>query len=224
MKLLIMAIGVAAIASSTPALADQRDDVLKSMAKCAQIADQAKRVACFDAETPKLKAALGASQEAPSAPVAPVGAAPGMAASPPPTAVTPEASSQPSTQLQPRSQAQQESGFGLHLFGRRNGPQTAPDEFGNDSLPEKRTADQAGQPREIQKISTKVVSYELDQFGKFTVTLDNGQVWRQLAADTGEPYFRRSHTNTAVISRGVLGSYELRLNSKGTVFKVTRIK
>ena len=46
--------------SAGPALADATRDALAEMAKCADIADAAERLKCFDAATPRAKSALAA--------------------------------------------------------------------------------------------------------------------------------------------------------------------
>src|SRR5258707_8837314 len=69
------------------ALAGPRDDVLQALARCADIADRDARIACFDRQTPQLRAAIAEPPAAPpaSAPMAP--AAP--AAEPPPPSGSP---------------------------------------------------------------------------------------------------------------------------------------
>jgi hypothetical protein len=67
-----------------------------------------------------------------------------------------------------------------------------------------------------------ITSHEIMPDGRFVVTLDNGQVWRQLSADAGKAQFR--DRNRVVISRGFWHSYDLKLNSMNAVFKVERVK
>ena len=58
--------------------------------------------------------------------------------------------------------------------------------------------------------------------GRFVVTLDNGEIWRQLPTDAGKAQFR--DRNRVVISRGFWHSYDLKLNGMNAIFKVERVR
>ena len=60
--------------------------------------------------------------------------------------------------------------------------------------------------------------------GRFTVVLENGEIWRQMDSDDGAAQFRQRGKNVVQISKGFWGSYDLRLNGANIVFKVTRIQ
>ncbi len=74
------------------------------------------------------------------------------------------------------------------------------------------------------KLVAAVRQYSLSPHGRFTVVLDNGEIWRQLDSDDGAAQFRRNGRNIVEISRGFWGSYDLRLNAANLVYKVSRIK
>ena len=76
--------------------------------------------------------------------------------------------------------------------------------------------------RQIGPVTAAITSYELKPDGRFVMTLDNGQIWRQLPTDAGKAQFR--DRNRVVISRGFWHSYDLKLNSMNAVFKVERVK
>lgn len=106
------------------------------------------------------------------------------------------------------------------IFGSREGPTTA-EEFGKNQMPV--PAPEEGQV--LESISAGVTDYAKTPFGKFIVVLDNGQVWRQLDSDTGTARFLKPPTdNKVVISRGLLGSYNLKINDQNMLFKVKRLK
>jgi hypothetical protein len=77
----------------------------------------------------------------------------------------------------------------------------------------------------LQRIMAGVQWYSLNDRGKFTVGLDNGQVWRQFNDDTGKAKFKDDpQSNRVVIRHGFFESYDLRLNRMNAVFRVERIK
>ena len=106
------------------------------------------------------------------------------------------------------------------VFGSREGP-TSPEEFGKNQMP-------APPPEEgqvLESISASVTDYAKTPFGKFIVVLDNGQVWRQLDSETGVAHFQKeAKDNKVLISRGILGSYNLKINDQNSTFKVKRLK
>lgn len=74
------------------------------------------------------------------------------------------------------------------------------------------------------KLAASVARYSLSPRGRFTLVLENGEIWRQLDSDDGAAQFRQRGRNVVQISRGFWGSYDLRLNGANIVFKVARIK
>jgi hypothetical protein len=204
MRLTFGAAFAAVVLVSTPGLAqsDPKDAALTEIAKCASLTDDHARLACFDAAVPKVKDALAAPP------------APEVAAAAPPPA-----------------QQSSESWFGLpDIF---SGPKTqsTPQQFGNDNLPPPPPPPpQPGQPApppppaEIDSIAAGVSDYAFHLDGRFTVFLDNGQIWQQIQGDTDKAHFRKDQPNKVVISRALFGSYSLVLNDDGPGFKVKRIK
>lgn len=193
---------VAAIFSCGPALAGPKEDVLHDFSLCADIGNDASRLACFDSLTQRVKALV------PRPAVAP---APNVASAPPPAP----------------SRKEQESGFG-HDMGSQAATmpsqQTTPEQFGSDRLPPP-PQESANAPAELDKITAGVSDVAFTPFGKFIVFLDNGQIWRQLEGDSGHAHFRKNpKSNKVTISRGLLGSYNLTVNDSNALFKVTRVK
>ncbi len=70
-----------------------------------------------------------------------------------------------------------------------------------------------------------VASVDTDPYGKFIVTLENGQVWRQ-SDSTRVRSVRARHMDglTADISTGLFGSMSMRLSHSGPSFKVERLR
>jgi hypothetical protein len=205
-----------AIALLVPATAQAgpRDDLVAGMAKCAAIADNAARLACFDALTPTVKAAQFEGAPPPVAATAPgaPGAAPSAAA---PGAQPPVADNRPWYSVD-------------RILGVTPREQTRPEQFGGENLapppPAPGSPEAANQPPPpLDSITSGVTEYSLNPYKKFIVILDNGQIWQQLPSDDGIAHFMKGAKNTVVISRGMLESYSLVLND-GATFKVRRLK
>lgn len=69
-----------------------------------------------------------------------------------------------------------------------------------------------------------MVNYSYDGNRNFTVTLDNGQVWRQLDGDSSFSHWRRPAGSYLVtITNGAFGSHNLTVKDEPGVFKVKRL-
>lgn len=75
-----------------------------------------------------------------------------------------------------------------------------------------------------QQLTVEVTNFQKDPAGRFTITLANGQIWRQVAGDTTAAQYRAGRTHSVTISQGSLGSYDLRFNDRNAVFKVQRLR
>ena len=172
------------------AFAGPQEELIDGMAKCAVVADNTARLACYDALSPQLKAARSAP--------------PGD------------------------NRAWYDPG---RIFGTSPSAQTTPQQFGSENLtppapPPPRPGEPAppAPPQPIDSIAAKVSDYAFNPIGRIVVFLDNGQVWQQLEGDTDRVHFQKGQVNAVVISRGALGSYNLRVNDSGPAVKVRRIK
>jgi hypothetical protein len=173
-------------------------DVLEAIGRCAAITDNTARLSCYDALTPRVKDALAAPPEA----------LPGNR--------TPTAE-------------EERSWFGFDLsslFGASPSQQTTPAQFGSDRLPSVHAQEQTA-AAEVDTITAGVTEVSFTPFGRFIVFLDNGQVWRQIEGDTDLATFsfrKPAKDNKVMISRGLIGSYNLSINDSNRTFKVTRVK
>ena len=86
--------------------------------------------------------------------------------------------------------------------------------FGRDDQPAK-------QPVELQSIEGQVVKVTKLARGNHSITLEDGQVWRE---NEVEPRARYRVGDTVVIARGVFGSYNLSNERTGHRVKVRRIR
>ena len=79
-------------------------------------------------------------------------------------------------------------------------------------------------PREAG-VRARMTAYSFDRFGMFTVTLDNGQVWRQIPADTSVAHWSKPAASyVAVVRNGALGSFNLTIEGEGASYKALRVK
>lgn len=127
----------------------------------------------------------------------------------------------------PPTAQEQKNWFGFDLgglFGSSPAQQTTPQKFGSEALPAQPPAPGEPLPPEaIDHITAKVTEVSYTPFGKFVLFLDNGQVWRQIDADSDRADFSRNG-NTVTIERGALGSYALMIDNSSKTYKVKRAK
>jgi hypothetical protein len=93
-----------------------------------------------------------------------------------------------------------------------------PPGLGSERLPQA----QAAAPRMAQDMTAMVTKLTFDGHGRFTVTLDNGEVWRQVPGD--QSVLRERSVSTVRISRGAVGSYDLTVSGRNAVYTVTRLQ
>ena len=79
-------------------------------------------------------------------------------------------------------------------------------------------------PASEDRMTAEIADFHKDGHDRFTVALQNGQVWQQMAGDTGVAQFRSGRTHQVTISRGAMGSYDLRFNDRNATFKVRRLR
>lgn len=75
------------------------------------------------------------------------------------------------------------------------------------------------------KIVSRMEAFSFDHSRNFTVTLSNGQVWRQVAGDTNYAHWNKAASDyVAIISHGAFGSTNFQIQGSGEVFKVKRLQ
>ncbi len=188
--------------------ADPRDDALSAMLRCSGLSDKAQRLACYDSAVVRAPGALNISNPAPPLPVT------ASAVPPPAPAVV--------------ARRKRERSFMDRLFGAgpKRAPQTTVAQFGSESIANGGTHafPIAMDNDTIDQISARLVAYEFHD-GYVTVTLDNGQMWKETA--DGNPVQTLSRpplAYSAVISRGGSGSYDMKLSGLARTIAVRRIR
>lgn len=116
----------------------------------------------------------------------------------------------------PAAEAPSKSFLEWFGFSRPPAPATKPEEFG------KPPPEPAG---ELNEITSNVIEFAKTARGKAVFILENGQVWRQLDADgtvvTDPP---PGKTMKVTVERGFLGSYNLTIDGRNGLIKVTRLR
>lgn len=189
----------------------------KTMADCRVIMDAMTRLFCYDrlvddAAASQARPVLRAPEPSPATPSAPVVATPppSVPSSPPvqttrpaEPAVAPRQAAQPSTLAKPMEP-----------------PATAlpTKQFGEENL----RSSQRARPSELEvgEIHAHVAKVSADPYGKTILTLDNGQIWRQVEGDK----YRISPGTGVTISKGVLGAYFLTADTASLSVKFKRIQ
>ncbi|MEL7487892.1 MAG: hypothetical protein AAGJ87_11825 [Pseudomonadota bacterium] len=185
------------------------DDVLVSrLLACRDIAKNKKRLACLDDAI----ASLGVSG-APAAPGEAITQAPSPTA---PSRVVNAPSDAPST-------LDAAPAPGPAIASAPPSPTVDPgDDFGSEDLRQPRRDKEENKP---QALTAAVVEIAKNKRGKLIVILDNGQVWRQLKADTNKLLVPKDPAGeTVIVRKRSLGSYQLGFERDRRRIKVERIK
>jgi hypothetical protein len=74
----------------------------------------------------------------------------------------------------------------------------------------------------LDKVSAS--SYGFDTSGYFTITLENGQVWRQQDSDPVAHWSKPAKEYLITITKGALNSYNLVVPGDANVYKVRRLR
>jgi len=214
------ALVILALACAPDARAGTADSMASAIGTCAAQADPQARLACYDQLAAKLKVESPPAAQASVAPAAPAAA--------PPAAPQATASATPVEEFgqTPPPGKQEHSWYDVGgWFGgnepARSGPMQTPAQFGAEDVPKNEPPPET-LPVKLDKITAKVTSVAYNAPGRFTVELDNGQVWRQVPGDSASAAFNPASGDTVTISRGFMGSYNLVVEGNQAMFKVRR--
>lgn len=101
-------------------------------------------------------------------------------------------------------------------FSRPKKPVTKPEDFGRPPQ---------SSPDEMTQMSANVLELAMTSRGRAVFVLDNGQVWKQLDGDDTvilEP--ARGETMKITIALGLLGNYNLTVDGRNAIVRVSRLK
>lgn len=94
-----------------------------------------------------------------------------------------------------------------------------PSGFGAERLPQPEASRRAA----LNRIESRLTGFDIDARGKFTVTLANGQVWKQVEGDDAVARPRKS-AHSVIIERAIFSSYALTFNDSSQRYKVARVQ
>jgi hypothetical protein len=78
---------------------------------------------------------------------------------------------------------------------------------------------------EKDQMSAHMTAYQFDSFKHFTVTLKNGEVWRQLPGDGVFAHWRKApEVYLVTIADGSLGSFNMRVQGEDRFYKVEPVR
>jgi hypothetical protein len=95
--------------------------------------------------------------------------------------------------------------------------QTRATQFGSEYL-----APAPGAARPVNAIESQIQSFRFTPQHRFVLQLENGQEWKQIEGDTGQPILTSLKTRSVTITRGALGSYNLVFSDQSGAYKVER--
>ena len=99
---------------------------------------------------------------------------------------------------------------------------TAQDEFGANDLPAAKKAKQKKRPNVM---NASLVEIARNNRGKYVIILDNGQIWRQIRADTNKLLVPKEEEGAKIqIKRRTLGAHSFRFEKDNRTIRVERIK
>jgi len=198
------------------AMAGPRDDVVQGIVRCGTIADDRQWLDCIYGAAQPMRAQLGLSA-APAAqqrlvPPQGYGTLPGYGGTPAPVSAAPLPPRATYVPV-PAAPAQMASATPAQppaYFAKRE-----PRDF----------FDRMRGTANVPTVITRMISYEFDKQGLFTVSLTNGQTWRQMP-DTGMParWTKPADAYTVSVKPGAFGSYNLVINDEPRIYKVKRLK
>lgn len=195
MHLRSMAAAAVLLVTASAAYAGVAEELIAAINRCESMPDTDTRHTCYDRLPEVVKSLTATAAQTPAA--APIPATPPPAALPTPattTAATPVPAAAPAPAARPESK-----GFWSNIFD----------------------ADDEPLPTEIS--TATVASFTFD-YGLFVVTLDNGQVWRQVTSQGGLIPFSKENKNQVKIWRKANGEFVLKIDNSPTKYHVRRIK
>jgi hypothetical protein len=201
-----------------------REDVLLRLTRCAPIGDTRQYLDCYYAAAQPLRAELGLQPAPQAASYEPLFSLAQVAARTVPdnrpNLVPQSAYAGGSGQAAPPRLAGDEGATDLPFLGGLLGIRSTrvpPDQFGlRDAKP--------GPGVNVDHIAARITKVDTTGYnGRFTVTLDNGQVWRQVANDDARQHWRKDMKGTvATIAYGAGQTFNFSVG-ENTLYKVERV-
>lgn len=222
--LLSAALAALCIAFASPAAARPRDDAMSAAFRCAVIGEGRQWLDCYYGAAQPVRAALGM----PSAPAAQVK----LTAAPPAGNAAPRDNQMRNDILATTVRCNNFSGERewLSCFYAAAEPARAAlglstDASAKAALPVQPLQAPPARPAKApDSFTARMTSYDFNQRGIFSVTLDNGDVWQQLSGDGTYAHWKLPANRYVVrISKGFMGSTNLEVKGSPGLFKVRKL-
>jgi len=225
----ILGLAIVLMAMASPVAARPRDDVMSGAFRCAGIGDSKVWLDCYYGAAQPARAALGMSP-APAAQVK-------LASAPPAGGTVTDHDVRDAVMggaFRCTASADERQWLNCYYaaaqpmrarLGLSAAPQAAPvlppapvPQFGRKPPP------RAEIPDSVDHVTARMQAYTFDKLGWFTVTLDNGQVWKQVQGDTtfAKNWKKPAPSYQVRVSHGFLGSYNLQVQGLPGLYKVIR--
>lgn len=179
------------------------DVAREDLARCAAMSTDARKLACFEALMAEDARSSGAEPAAEPA-AAPVEMRVQEAPDEPPPAPVPAAAAPAASAPAPEAIAT-DADAGV-----------AAEEFGSEYLRDEDAE------KEDEKLTATVNEVKTDRTNRLIFHFANGQVWRQLEPRRFQ--YPRREAFDVVISRGMLGDYQLRVGGEGRMTRIKRLQ
>ena len=189
-----------------------------ALGQCMGIFGAVERLSCYDRVARSVNPA-GPAQQQPAPQYAPAPQytpAPAVAARPPAAAYAAPAPQYPS---QYAVAAPPAAAAPALANGAAPGAQTRPQQFGSEYLVPPAGS---GGAKPINGIESQIQSFRFTTGHRFVLLLENGQEWKQIEGDTGQPILTSLKVRSVTIRRGALGSYNLVFSDQSGSYKVER--
>ena len=196
-----------------------QDGTTDRLLACDGMTDPTEKLACFDAVVESLKQSPATPAVDSSSVLVPT------SVPPPPTASAPntESPDAPSIDVAPEPAAADTSSLPTDtLDAPTDTPATVVDNFGRDGMNAKTDRQEnKDQEQDVEPIQATIVRSWRNSDGRFSVELDNGQVWRETQGTrVGLPKEGRSVN----ISKGRFGGYRMKIEKINQIAWVRRTK
>lgn len=100
----------------------------------------------------------------------------------------------------------------------------AADRFGAEQVAARNAPPRSQSDAQQERLAARVASVSTVPYQRLEVTLDNGQVWRQIAGDNQRITERHANGSSVEIWEARLGGYQMRLNEISRTIRVERIR
>lgn len=225
MKRIVLAAGIFLLLPLCGAQARPRDDVMAQLFRCNRLADDRQWLDCYYGAAQPARAGLGLKPALPGQ-VQLVQSPPAIVSQSPPSQIRARVVAEAG-----RCYDQDDDRGWLDCYYRAAVPMREQLGLSVPAGSQAAAAMQDNAARALQQgmapgqtIVSRMADYSFDSKGIFTVTLENGQTWRQIDGDSHDAFWKKpASTYLVTIRHGMSGSFILTVRNESRVYRVHRI-